>query len=113
LRTEGFKTDDNNSNQWMFDDPTGRLVIFAFPDQGSFIVRYHPKTQVRTGDAVLAALINRAESVELRSGDSISLNFPNRRLSRKGKIGTTYEVMEFSLNGGTLLGSSAIIEWAK
>lgn len=110
LRKNGFKADDEN---WTFDDPTGRLVISAFPDQGAVFVHYYPKTQTRIGDAALAALINRAESVRLMRGDSISLSLPDRRLSKEGKVGTASEELEFSLNGGTLLGTSVSIEWSK
>jgi hypothetical protein len=107
IRKNGFTSEDNMS--WKMRDSTGSVLLVVYPEQGSFWIHYYPSMPTSIGDAALAAIINKAESLEISDGDSMTI-----AVSRQNsKTGSCDQYLKFNLHGGAWQETIAHIKWAK
>jgi hypothetical protein len=109
LEEDGFSTSDRLT--WRMSDASGRVLITALPDQGMFAVQYRPLAPSAFGDSALAALINKAEIVEVDDGDVIVITVASRGLSKDTRKGTRSERLKFNLRGGVWQETRVDVDW--
>jgi len=76
-----------------------------------FPVQYRPSIPSTFGDSALAALINKAENIEVDDGDVIFIAIASRELSKDRRQGTRLECLKFNLRGGIWQETLVDVDW--
>jgi hypothetical protein len=97
---------------WRMSDLSGTVEVSVNPNSGWFSVTYDANVRVSLGDAALAALIARAESVEFgRTAEELVITINTRSLSDGERKGTRTELLTIGLDGGVLREAEVISIW--
>jgi hypothetical protein len=97
---------------WQMIDISGSVHVSVDPNRGFFSVTYSPKIRVSLGDAAIAALIAKAESIEFgNTAEELVLTINKESLSDGEHKGTRTELLTIGLDGGLLEGSEVISVW--
>jgi hypothetical protein len=97
---------------WRMSDFYGTVQVVADPNRGFFSVTYHPKIRVSLGDAAIAALIAKAESIEFgNTAEELVLTISKGSLSDGEHKGTRTELLTIGLGGGVLEEAKVISVW--
>jgi hypothetical protein len=111
LKEDGFTSPDKM--MWKMSDKAGTVMIMALPERGSFWVHYFPSVPTPLGDAALAAMINKASSIEISDGDSMTLAVSHRTIVKESKKGEYSEYLTVNLRGGAWQETIVHIQWTK
>jgi hypothetical protein len=109
LQKDGFSTSDGI--HWQMGDASGRVLFTTLPDSGLFSVVYFPIPPSASGDSALAALIGKAEKVEVDEGDVIVITLGTKSLSNGPRTGTRTERLKFNLRGGMWQETDVDVNW--
>ena len=109
LREDGFR--QVTETLWRFSDDEGTVALVAYPQIASYQIIYTPKKAASLGDAALAALVARAESVFVEPADSLQLALPVRSKAVRASRVEIAEYLHFKIEGGRWWRTSCHIKW--
>jgi hypothetical protein len=111
LKKDGFITSDGIT--WKMADASGSVVLIVLSTSNSLYATYSPLIAVPLGDAALAALISKADSIEVGDGDTLTISISHRSLHNQSNTGSYSEYLKFNLRGGAWQETGIFIDWSK
>ena len=111
LHDDGFR--QVSDDIWHYSDGDGIVAITTWPSILAYNVTFTSKKPAPFGDAALAALINRADSVFVQPGDSIQLLLSTHTRTEAGRSVELATYLSFELSGGNWWRTSCHIIWSE
>ncbi len=110
LTSMGFH---DNQGMWVFQDTMGAVMVVPLYGERRFVLSYGPTGDRPVPEHILAALIQKADSLDLSKGDEGQLSFGLESITGGTQHGHMSQSYEFSLQSWSWRATTITIDWSQ